>query len=209
MGANLIPDTRPEECLAAGSVLSSPDMPSTSSTSSTSDDKAATESPVETPPATKLSNYPIIPRSELRVLEQLGAGTYGSVFRGIWTPAQQSNGSDVGDTKDSKWLTVALKKVFMLEKEVDILSQIRHRNIIQFFGVSHANPDFYIVTGCIFLLPARTCAILSDIQNTPRADRSMNIYTVLLQRCPSSVFLNGQLRLLTELSTSTTRRQLQ
>uniref|UniRef100_A0A915DC14 Uncharacterized protein n=1 Tax=Ditylenchus dipsaci TaxID=166011 RepID=A0A915DC14_9BILA len=38
------------------------------------------------------------------------------------------------------------QKVFMLEKEVDILSQIRHRNIIQFFGVSHANPDFYIVT---------------------------------------------------------------
>ena len=30
--------------------------------------------------------------------------------------------------------------------KVDILSQIRHRNIIQFFGVSQANPDFYIVT---------------------------------------------------------------
>lgn len=122
-------------------------MPSASSTSSTSDGKATTESPLETPPATKLSNYPLIPRPELRVLEQLGAGTFGSVFRGIWTPSQQFSGSDVGDAKDSKSLTVALKKVFMLEKEVDILQQIRHRNIIQFFGVSRANPDFYIVTG--------------------------------------------------------------
>jgi serine/threonine protein kinase len=29
---------------------------------------------------------------------------------------------------------------------VEILSQIRHRNIIQFYGVSQANPDFFIVT---------------------------------------------------------------
>jgi sterile alpha motif and leucine zipper-containing kinase AZK len=29
---------------------------------------------------------------------------------------------------------------------VEILSQIRHRNIIQFYGISQANPDFFIVT---------------------------------------------------------------
>ncbi|KAI1720005.1 protein tyrosine kinase domain-containing protein [Ditylenchus destructor] len=78
--------------------------------------------------------YPEIPRKELRVGEQLGAGSFGSVYKGVWT------------TSSGQTLIVALKKVFMLEKEVDILSQIRHRNIIQFFGVSHANPDFYIVT---------------------------------------------------------------
>lgn len=85
----------------------------------------------------QLSTYPVIPRAQLELKEQLGFGTYGSVHRGIW-----KNGD--------KEYTVALKKVFMLEKEVDILSQIRHRNIIQFFGVSHANPDFFIVTGRLF-----------------------------------------------------------
>uniref|UniRef100_A0A7E4UX48 Mitogen-activated protein kinase kinase kinase 20 n=1 Tax=Panagrellus redivivus TaxID=6233 RepID=A0A7E4UX48_PANRE len=82
---------------------------------------------------TKLISYPRIPREDLEVLDQLGCGSFGSVYKGIWR-------------KDNKEQEVALKKVFMLEKEVDILSQIRHRNIIQFFGVSNANPDFYIVT---------------------------------------------------------------
>uniref|UniRef100_A0AC34Q658 Mitogen-activated protein kinase kinase kinase n=1 Tax=Panagrolaimus sp. JU765 TaxID=591449 RepID=A0AC34Q658_9BILA len=81
----------------------------------------------------KLVSYPRIPRENLEVQEQLGCGSFGSVYRGIW--------KNVG-----KELVVAMKKVFMLEKEVDILSQIRHRNIIHFFGVSSANPDFYIVT---------------------------------------------------------------
>jgi len=81
----------------------------------------------------RLFSYPRIPREDLEVQDQLGCGSFGSVYRGIW----RSSGKE---------LVVAMKKVFMLEKEVDILSQIRHRNIIQFFGVSPANPDFYIVT---------------------------------------------------------------
>lgn len=81
----------------------------------------------------KLLTYPRIPREDLEVQDQLGCGSFGSVYRGIWRNA-------------GKELVVALKKVFMLEKEVDILSLIRHRNIIQFYGVSPANPDFYIVT---------------------------------------------------------------
>uniref|UniRef100_A0A915APR1 Mitogen-activated protein kinase kinase kinase n=1 Tax=Parascaris univalens TaxID=6257 RepID=A0A915APR1_PARUN len=80
-----------------------------------------------------VANYPIIARDELELGEQLGAGAYGSVYRGIW----KTKGREI---------TVALKKVFMLEKEADILSKIRHRNIIQFFGVSQTNPDFFIVT---------------------------------------------------------------
>ncbi|KAL3113508.1 hypothetical protein niasHT_013618 [Heterodera trifolii] len=82
----------------------------------------------------QLSGYPVIPREQLEIGEQLGAGTYGSVFRGWWTKT------------DGNLLCVAMKKVFMLDKEVEILSQIRHRNIIQFYGVSVANPDFWIVT---------------------------------------------------------------
>jgi sterile alpha motif and leucine zipper-containing kinase AZK len=92
--------------------------------------------------STKLTSYPRIPRNDLVVQDQLGCGSFGSVYRGIWRC-------------DGKEQVVALKKVFMLEKEVDILSQIRHRNIIHFYGVSQANPDFYIVTeyaehGCLY-----------------------------------------------------------
>lgn len=52
-------------------------------------------------------NYPLIPRNELIVQEQLDAGSYGSVFKGIWNVK-----------KATKPLIVALKKVFMLEREV-------------------------------------------------------------------------------------------
>lgn len=53
------------------------------------------------------ANYPLIPRNELVVQEQLGAGSYGFVFKGVWNVK-----------KVSKPLVVALKKVFMLEREV-------------------------------------------------------------------------------------------
>ncbi|KAL7076427.1 hypothetical protein ACQ4LE_004394 [Meloidogyne hapla] len=85
-------------------------------------------------PTTLFDNYSLIPREQLIVKEQLGIGTYGAVFKGLW------------ERPDGRNLSVAMKKVFMLEKEVEILSQIRHRNIIQLYGVSQANPDFYIVT---------------------------------------------------------------
>jgi hypothetical protein len=55
--------------------------------------------------STKLTSYPRIPRNDLVVQDQLGCGSFGSVYRGIWRC-------------DGKEQVVALKKVFMLEKEV-------------------------------------------------------------------------------------------
>lgn len=52
-----------------------------------------------------ISNYPIIPREDLTLGAALGAGAYGSVYRGTW----RTGGKEV---------QVAIKKVFMLEKEV-------------------------------------------------------------------------------------------
>lgn len=52
------------------------------------------------------SAYPIISRSDLVIGQQLGCGSFGSVYRAVWK---------------SRNMTVALKKVFMLEKEVCFL----------------------------------------------------------------------------------------
>lgn len=78
--------------------------------------------------------YPVIPRNDLELGKQLGSGATGAVFEGLWKYAE-------GGPK-----RVAVKKVFILEKEAEILSKIRHRNIIQFFGVAYTQPDFFIVT---------------------------------------------------------------
>ncbi|EGT52079.1 CBN-ZAK-1 protein [Caenorhabditis brenneri] len=57
------------------------------------------------------------------------------IFNGIWT------------LPDGSQRTIALKKVFVLEKEAEILSKIRHKNIIQFYGICKATGnDFFIVT---------------------------------------------------------------
>jgi hypothetical protein len=47
--------------------------------------------------------YPVIQRLDLSIGQQLGCGSFGSVYYAIWK---------------SRNMTVALKKVFMLEKEV-------------------------------------------------------------------------------------------
>ncbi|PAV57043.1 hypothetical protein WR25_26111 [Diploscapter pachys] len=82
-----------------------------------------------------LSIYPEISRSDIQIGRQLGVGTFGSVYYGIW--AHSSDGSQK---------EVALKKVFMLQKEAEILSKIRHKNIIQFHGICKTGTDFYIIT---------------------------------------------------------------
>lgn len=92
--------------------------------STSSDDKTyRNSSSDDTPPSTSLqnslnqkirvtTNYPLIPKTQLEVQEQLGVGTYGSVHKGIWK------------TNNGLKLVVALKKVFMLEKEVYYLKLI-------------------------------------------------------------------------------------
>ncbi|RCN31590.1 protein tyrosine kinase, partial [Ancylostoma caninum] len=78
--------------------------------------------------------YPEIRREDIELGHQLGVGTFGAVFCGTWhyAPGEQR--------------VVALKKVFVLEKEAQILSKIRHRNIIHFYGICKSMSDFFIVT---------------------------------------------------------------
>ncbi|CAD6185977.1 unnamed protein product [Caenorhabditis auriculariae] len=80
--------------------------------------------------------FPDIRREDIDVGPSLGVGTYGAVFSGTWHPWANAN------------RVVALKKVFVLAKEAEILSKIRHKNIIQFYGVCKSENDFLIVTEC-------------------------------------------------------------
>ncbi|CAI5446200.1 unnamed protein product [Caenorhabditis angaria] len=80
--------------------------------------------------------FPDIHRDDIIVGEQLGVGSFGAVFKGTW------------NISDGNIRSVALKKVFVLEKEAEILSKIRHKNIIQFYGICKTTSDFFIVTEC-------------------------------------------------------------
>jgi hypothetical protein len=60
-----------------------------------------------------LANYPQIQREHLILQEHLDSGTYGSVFKGIWMRQ-----TSAGTKSIKRPLRVALKKVFLLEKEV-------------------------------------------------------------------------------------------
>ncbi|KAF1761637.1 hypothetical protein GCK72_009893 [Caenorhabditis remanei] len=79
--------------------------------------------------------FPDIQRDDIQVGDHIGVGSFGAVFSGTWT------------LPDASQRTIALKKVFVLEKEAEILSKIRHKNIIQFYGICKATGnDYFIVT---------------------------------------------------------------
>lgn len=73
---------------------------------------------------------PDISFCDLEFFERLSAGSFGSVYRARWKSCNK---------------IVAVKKVLVLEKEAKLLSYIRHKNIIQFFGVVTESPNFCIV----------------------------------------------------------------
>uniref|UniRef100_A0A8R1ETJ1 Protein kinase domain-containing protein n=1 Tax=Caenorhabditis japonica TaxID=281687 RepID=A0A8R1ETJ1_CAEJA len=87
------------------------------------------------PTSDRKSLFPDIQREHIQIGDHIGVGSFGAVFNGIWT------------RPDGTQRTIALKKVFVLEKEAEILSKIRHKNIIQFYGICKASGnDFFIVT---------------------------------------------------------------
>uniref|UniRef100_A0A0N4ZEY9 Mitogen-activated protein kinase kinase kinase n=1 Tax=Parastrongyloides trichosuri TaxID=131310 RepID=A0A0N4ZEY9_PARTI len=106
-------------------------MPTTFTTGTPPDDEESIDKDSSYLTNENSFDYPIISRDELILQTQLGVGTFGTVYKGYW---------------EAKDLDVAMKKVFELDKEAEILAQIRHRNIIKFYGVSFAKPDYYIVT---------------------------------------------------------------
>ncbi|XP_023661595.1 mitogen-activated protein kinase kinase kinase 20 isoform X3 [Paramormyrops kingsleyae] len=63
--------------------------------------------------------------------ENCGGGSFGSVYRARWMSQDRE---------------VAVKKLLKVDNEVEILSVLSHRNIIQFYGAIQEAPNYAIVT---------------------------------------------------------------
>ncbi|KAL5007152.1 hypothetical protein ScPMuIL_015958 [Solemya velum] len=68
---------------------------------------------------------------DLEFFERCGGGTFGSVYRALWTSRKKE---------------VAVKKLLVLDKEAEVLSVLSHRNIIQFYGAVSKPPNYCLVT---------------------------------------------------------------
>ncbi len=90
--------------------------------------------------------------------DQIGAGTGGEVFQGVWTTNE---------------LPVAMKKLFHISdaqspeicREVTTLSKLRHPNIISYYGTVGLVDGYYIVTEL-----AEKRSLLDFLRNNPDPD---------------------------------------
>ncbi|QDZ22800.1 serine/threonine-protein kinase [Chloropicon primus] len=86
-----------------------------------------------------------INRKDLQLVKLVGRGTYGSVFEAKW------NGNPVAvkimNVMDSQVHSreESRKYIRTFEKEVEFLSQFKHRNVVKLFGYSLVSPHVYIV----------------------------------------------------------------
>ncbi|RUS89057.1 hypothetical protein EGW08_003168, partial [Elysia chlorotica] len=69
--------------------------------------------------------------NDLIFYERCGGGTFGSVYRALW---------------QSQNMIVAVKRLLVLEKEAQVLSNLSHRNIIKFYGAVIQDPNYCLVT---------------------------------------------------------------
>ena len=82
--------------------------------------------------------------------------------------------------------------------QAHVLSQLSHRNIIQFFGAVMSEPDFCLVTGKPKLINARVRLSMPKLfffQNSLRTARFTHTCKFLEINWTSRIFCNGQKRL--------------
>ncbi|KAH3767537.1 Serine/threonine-protein kinase CTR1 [Pelomyxa schiedti] len=118
------------------------------------------------------NNIPVINFSKVTLINKVGAGSYGEVWKGKWTGT-----------------SIAVKRLFGDEvqedllQEISILCQLRHPNIVLFMGVSVDVTKYCIVTefvenGNLFtILHRETCPIFLDFnqRETILADSARGI----------------------------------
>jgi sterile alpha motif and leucine zipper-containing kinase AZK len=75
---------------------------------------------------------------DLEFHEHAGGGAYGSVYKAFWKSRER---------------IVAVKKLLSVdENELQVLSMLSHRNIVQFYCAVTKAPNFCLVTGTRFCL---------------------------------------------------------
>ena len=83
----------------------------------------------------------IIHPSEITKGAKIGAGSYGEVFRGTW------NGTEVAIKTYFRSQDLSNSDTLRdFESEVQVLTTIRHPNVLQFFGCVVSGPGLSIVT---------------------------------------------------------------
>lgn len=88
----------------------------------------------------------LIDHNELEILEKIGKGSYGQVFKGRWL------GQEVAikhyDQRASK---LKQKRLINFLKEVEIMTYLRHPNIVLFMGVCLNDSKYLMVTEYLIL----------------------------------------------------------
>jgi serine/threonine protein kinase len=103
-----------------------------------------------------------IDESELQILEHIGAGGFGSVHRALW------RGTEVAVKRSLLDRALSAEELDEFLAECDIMANLRHPCIVQFFGAVVAPPNLCIV---IELMPRGS---LFDLLHTP-ADPSRRV----------------------------------
>ena len=84
----------------------------------------------------------IIPSSELKMLEIVGSGVFGQVYRAIWS---KSNGTNTVVAAKSAKTDGSMKRTDELLKEVAMMTSLQHPNLIKLHGVSLCSTQSLLV----------------------------------------------------------------
>jgi serine/threonine protein kinase len=124
------------EIMSAATGADTPNAPMKKSDSTMS----ATMAPSVAVAASSGSNEWEIAEKDIEIIERIGTGSYGEVFRG------RLHGTDVAVKLLSADGGVADDALVSLKAEVAILSQLRHPNVVLYLGACTTPPNIFIAT---------------------------------------------------------------
>lgn len=86
--------------------------------------------------------------SDIEQREKVDAGSFGSVYLGLWKSQKKEIAIKRFEKPSNKNEQKVIEFMKKFENEVEMLSACNHLNIIQFYGACTTQPsDCYIITG--------------------------------------------------------------
>ena len=76
-----------------------------------------------------------------KYIEKIGSGSFGNVFRAIYLEQDREVAVKVIDKTNYKF-----KNLNRLKLEINILKQLKHKNILEFINCIETNTKMYIIT---------------------------------------------------------------